>query len=100
MIHGLISVDNPTQHEVVMYIGESVKRTAYIPVYPGDPVTSKMIIQLCDMHSAFIDLLIIGNLAMTLLAFPCFLQFDEFHFLHSYDVVILNEHIALKLRKS
>ena len=79
---------------------DSAKRTAKPPVNKKDPVTSDILIALCSMFSDLSDFLVIRDLAMILLCFSAFLRFNELSNLKCNDIVIKDNYLVIKIRKS
>lgn len=99
-VHSLHDLQDPTTNTFVNNLLEAAKRIARKPVCKKDPVTSDILVSLCDIFSDSNDLLVVRDLAMSLLAFSGFLRFNELSNLCCNDVSIFDEYFSLKIRKS
>lgn len=96
-INGLI---DPTDNSFVTSIQEAAKRTASKPVVKKEPVSADMLIDLCSRYVLSNDLLIVRDLSMILLGFSGFLRFDELSSLRFSDVIVKDDYLVLKIKKS
>ena len=99
-IHELKNMPDPCDNSYVKNLLESAKRTAVKPVNKKDPVSSDMLIELCQKFYDSKDLLTVRNLCMILVGFCGFLRFNEISSLKCNDVVIHDSHFVLKIRRS
>lgn len=99
-VHKLHGYDDPTSNNFVESLVESAKRTARKPVCKKEPVTSDLLIALCNDFNDSEDLLVVRDLCMCLLSFAGFLRFNELSSLHCNDVKFFQDHFSLYIRKS
>lgn len=98
--HSLRNLPDPTDNMYIKNLLETAKRTLSKPVNKKDPITTDMLITLCDKYAGNTDLLIIRDLCMILLSFAAFLRFDEISHLHCNDITVHDTHFAIHIRKS
>ncbi|VDI56804.1 Hypothetical predicted protein [Mytilus galloprovincialis] len=98
--HEINGLTDPTENSFVSSIQEAAKRTAYKTVTKKEPVTTDMLIQLCEKYSDSEDLLIVRDLTMTLLGFAGFLRYDELSSLLFSNVKVKDDFLVLYLNKS
>ena len=98
--HEINGLTDPTENSFVSSIQEAAKRTAYKTVTKKEPVTTDMLIQLCEKYSDSEDLLIVRDLTMTLLGFAGFLRYDELSSLLCSNVKVRDDFLVLYLNKS
>lgn len=96
-INGLL---DPTDNNFVKNILESAKRTAKKPCQKKDPVTSDLIIELCDSFSQSEDLCTVRSLCMITTAFSGFLRYDELSNIRCTDISFEDNHVKLFIPKS
>ena len=98
--HDLNSFPDPTANGYVKSLQEAAKRIATPRVQRKDPVSTEMLIELCDSYSNCNDLLIIRDLTMALISFSGFLRFDELSNLKCNDVKIHDDYLSVFIHKS
>ena len=98
--HDLYGYTDPTCNSFVKNLQDSAKRTACPKKHRKDPVTSDMLIELCDKFKDSDDLLVIRDLCMILLSFSGFLRYDEVSSLLCRDIQVFDEYIVIKIQKS
>lgn len=99
-VHNLHCFPDPTTNSFVQNLVESSKRTARRPVCKKEPVTSEILIKLCELFSNSNDLLVVRDLAMCLLSFSGFLRFNELSNLFCSDIKMFDNYFSLFIRKS
>ena len=70
--HDLNGMADPTNNSYVRSLQEAAKRIATPTVVRKDPVSTELLISLCDLHANSNDLLIVKDLSMILLCFTVF----------------------------
>lgn len=99
-VHNMNNLPDPTTNSFVVNLLETSKRTAKKPVCRKDPVTSDILIRLCNFFAESTDLLVIRDLAMILLCFSGFLRYNELSNLHCSDIKFSDDFFTVKVRKS
>ena len=99
-MHTVNNFPDPTENGYVKSLQEAAKRIATPRVHRKDPVTTEMLIELCDLHANCNDLLVIRDLTMALISFSGFLRFDELSNLKCNDIVIHEDYISIFIHKS
>ena len=98
--HDLNGFPDPTCNAFIKNLQESAKRCFRPRKQRKDPVTTDILIRLCEMFKSNYDLLVVRDLCMTLLSFAGFLRYDEISSLICKDVKLFDDHISLNIRKS
>ena len=98
--HQMNGLVDPTDNSFVKNILESAKRTAKIPCRKKDPVTSDMIIDLCDKFVDSQDLCTVRNLCMITIAYSGFLRFNELSNIRCKDLSLEQDYLKLNIPKS
>jgi integrase len=98
--HKLNNMPDPTENGYVTNLMEAAKRIAHKPIKKKEPITSDIIISLCDTYSAETDILIVRDLCMIVLCYSGFLRFDEVSNLRCNDIAFFAEHFSIQIRKS
>ena len=98
--HQMNGLIDPTDNSFVKNILESAKRTVKLPCKKKDPVTSDIIIELCDKFSDSQDLCTVRNLCMITLAYSGFLRFNEPSNIRCKDLSFQDDHLKLNIPKS
>ena len=96
-MNGLI---DPMDNSFVKNILESAKRTVKFPCRKKDPVTSDIIIELCDKFSDSQDLCTVRNLCMITVAYSGFSRFNELSNIRCKDLSFQDDHLKLNIPKS
>ena len=92
-VHELKNIPDPCDNSYAKNLLESAKLIAVKPVNKKDPVSSDMLIELCQKFYDSKDLLTVRNLCMILVGFCGFLRFNEISSIH-------DSHFVLKIRRS
>ncbi|KAK3093085.1 hypothetical protein FSP39_010888 [Pinctada imbricata] len=98
--HNLRGATDPTENAFVKNLQESAKREARPQKRRKDPVSSEMLIKLCEIFEDSNDLLVIRDLCMILICFSGFLRFDELSSLICNDIKMFDNYVSLHIRKS
>lgn len=98
--HEVNGLNDPTINSYVTSILDASKRIAPKKKQKKDPITTDVLIELCDYYKNSSDLLIIRDLTMMLLSFAGFLRFDELNSLRFSDIKVHETHIVLNIYKS
>ena len=98
--HDMCGQLDPTGNAFVQNLVESAKRTAKAPVVKKDPVSNDILISLCTMFQGSADLTVIRDLTMILLCYSAFLRFSELSQLKCNDIIIKDDYLVLKIKKS
>lgn len=98
--HNLCNYSDPTDNMFIKNLLETAKRCCSKPTVKKEPVTSEMLIQLCNNHLNDNDLLVVRDLCMIVLSFAGFLRYDELSNLRCNDVKLFDSYFSLSLRKS
>lgn len=98
--HALLGHQDPTDNTFVHNLLEGAKRTARQPVCKKEPITSDMLVALCNHYRLTEDLLVVRDLTMCLLCFAGFLRFNELSNILCSDVKIFSDYFSLLIRKS
>ncbi|KAK3084685.1 hypothetical protein FSP39_017394 [Pinctada imbricata] len=98
--HSVNNLTDPTDNGFVSALQNTAKRLPRQPKRRKDPVTSDMLVKLCNLYIDNNDLLIIRDLTMILLCFAGFLRFDEVSSLLCKHVSIFDDYLSLKIVKS
>ena len=98
--HDMCGKLDPTNNSFVQNLVESAKRTAKPIVNKKDPVSTDILIKLCDMFQFSTDLLVVRDLLMILIGFSGFLRFNELSQLRCNDVIVKDDHLVIKIRGS
>lgn len=98
--HEMSGKIDPTSNSFVKNLLDSAKRSVKMPVKKKDPVTSDMLIKLCSIYQFSNDLYVIRDLVMILLSFSAFLRFNELSQLKCNDIVVKENYLIIKIRKS
>ena len=69
-VHTVNNFPDPTESGYVKSLQEAAERIVTPRVHRKDPVTTEMLIELCDLHANCNDLLVIRDLTMALISFP------------------------------
>lgn len=99
-VHHLNNFIDPTDNSFVSSLQEAGKRTACGKKCKKDPVTSELLIQLCEHFQDCNDLLIIRDLTMILLSFAGFLRYDEISSLVCKNVKVFDQYLLLYIEKA
>ncbi|XP_071172397.1 integrase/recombinase xerD homolog, partial [Mytilus edulis] len=98
--HEINSLKDPTTNTFVTSILEASKRVAPKKTNKKDPVTTDVLIELCDNFKDCSDLLVLRDLTMMLLCFAGFLRYDELSSLRFLDIDIQDSFLILHITKS
>ncbi|XP_063448313.1 uncharacterized protein LOC134727849 [Mytilus trossulus] len=98
--HEINSLKDPTTNTCVTSILEASKRVAPKKTNKKDPVTTDVLIELCDNFKDCSDLLVLRDLTMMLLWFAGFLRNDELSSLRFLDIDIQDSFLILHITKS
>ena len=98
--HDLNGMADPTNNSYVRSLQEAAKRIATPKVVRKDPVSTELLISLCDLHANSNDLLIVRDLSMILLCFAGFLRFDELSNLKCCDIIFFENYMSLQISRS
>ncbi|KAK3103157.1 hypothetical protein FSP39_016878 [Pinctada imbricata] len=98
--HDLNGMADPTNNSYVRSLQEAAKRIATPKVVRKDPVSTELLISLCDLHANSNDLLIVRDLCMILFSFAGFLRFDELSNLKCCDVKLFEHYMSLQINRS
>ena len=98
--HQMNGLVDPTDNSFVKNILESAKRTDKPPCRKKDPVTSDIIIELCDRLRESQDLCTVRNLCMITLAYSGFLRFNELSNIRCKDLSLQDDYLKLNIPKS
>lgn len=99
-VHELHGLADPTNNSYIKCLQNAAKRVATPRVHRKDPVSSEMLIRLCDMYSSSTDILVIRDIAMILLSFAAFLRYDELSSLKCCDIKIADDYLSIFINKS
>lgn len=78
---------------------EASKRLLSKPVCKKEPITSDVLVALCEKYSDSADRLVIRDLCMILIAFSGFLRFDELSSLHCNDIKFHDNYLSSLYQK-
>ena len=98
--HEINNYTDPTNNTFVTSLQNSARRHACPTKQRKDPVTTDMLIELCNKHKDSSDLLVVRDLTMILLSFAGFLRFDEVSSLICKNVKLFDDYILLYIEKS
>ena len=98
--HSLKGYADPTDNDFVKNLQDSANRLNSKPVVKKDPVTSEMLVNLCNMYKSSTDLLIVRDLTMIVIGFSGFLRFDELSSLICKNVKIFEDHLCILIDRS
>lgn len=98
--HELHGFADPTSNSYVKCLQEAAKRIATPKVTRKDPVSSDILIRLCNLYIESTDVLIVRDLAMILLSFAAFLRYDELSSLKCCDVKFVDDYLCVYINKS
>lgn len=93
--HLLKNLPDPTKNTFVSNLVEASKRFLSKPVCKKEPITSDVLVALCEKYSDSADLLVIRDLRMILIAFSGFLRFDDLSSLHSNDIKFHDNYLSV-----
>ena len=91
---------DPTENIFVKNLLDAGKRLRSAPVKKKDLVSTEMLQNLCETYKVSNDLADIRDLTMILLGYAGFLRFSEINEMKSNDIIVYDEHLVLKIRKS
>lgn len=91
--HKMNGLVDPTESSFVRNILESAKRTVKSPCNKKDPVSSSLIIELCDSFVDSQDLSTVRNLCMITLAYSGFLRYDELSSIRCQDLSFEEDYV-------
>ena len=98
--HSLRDLPDPTDNLFVKNLVEASKRTLLKPVCKKEPISADALVTLCTKYSGTLDIVILRDLSMILIAFSGVLRFDELVHLRCSDVSFYDNHLTLNIRKS
>ena len=98
--HNLNGLSDPTENSFVKSLQDSAKRHACPKTRRKDPVSSEMLVNLCELYKESTDLLEIRDLTMILLSYAGFLRFDELSSLLCKDISFHEGYISVHIAKS
>ena len=98
--HNLKNLPDPTDNLFVKNLLDTSKRVSHRPTVKKDPVSSSILIDLCDKYIGSNDILIIRDLCMILLGFAGFLRFDELSNIRCNDIEFYEGYFKLVIPKS
>ena len=98
--HNLNGLSDPTENSFVKSLQDSAKRHACPKTRRKDPVSSEMLVNLCEIYKESTDLLEIRDLTMILLSYAGFLRFDELSSLLCKDISFHEGYISVHIAKS
>ena len=98
--HSLRNLQDPTDNLFVKNLLESAKQTARKEVNRKSPVTSQMLIELCDKYIESTDILVVRDLCMILLGYSGFLRYEEIRNLRCTDITFHDDFFSLCISKS
>lgn len=99
-VHSLFGFVDPTDNTFVKNLQSSAKRLNSKPVRKKDPVSTEMLIDLCNKYNDTDDLMVVRDLTMILIGFAGFLRFDELSNLKCKDVKVFSEYLSIFIRRS
>lgn len=98
--HQINGLPDPTENTFAKNILEAAKRTIKSPCVKKDPVTSQLIIELCDRLSDSQDLCTVRNLCMITLGYSGFLRYNELSNIRCANLSFAEDHVKLCIPKS
>lgn len=98
--HNVNGLHDPTENHFVNSILEASKRTSEKKCNRKEPISSDILINICDKFKDSLDLLVIRDLTMMLISFAGFLRYDELRSLRFNDITIYDNYLLLKIHKS
>lgn len=99
-VHSLFGLQDPTDNSFVKNLQSSARRLNNNPIRKKDPVSSEMLVQLCDKYKDSNDLMVVRDLTMILLGFAGFFRFDEISNLKCKDVKIFDDYLCILVQRS
>jgi len=99
-IHEINNFLDPTNNSFVTSLQESARRISRPKVSRKDPVTVEILIKLCEQFKDCSDLFVLRDLTMILISFAGFLRYDELSSLKCCDVIVMPDHLIVKIIKS
>ncbi|KAJ8320594.1 hypothetical protein KUTeg_002181, partial [Tegillarca granosa] len=95
----LVSYPDPTDNSFVLNLQESAQRIARKSVNRKDPVTSDIVVELCEKNKDSCDLLV-RDLLMILFGYSGFLRFDKISSLTCKDISVHDYYLTLYIERS
>lgn len=99
-IHSLLGLADLTEHSFITNILESAKRLPKPQTVKKEPVSTDNLVSLCSFYSGSVDIVVIRDLSMILLAFVGFLRYDELSSLKCYDITFFDNYMSVRICKS
>ena len=97
--HRTAGLNSPTDHPVVQSTLEGAKRKLGRPVNPKEPISLELVETLCVNYASSSSLRHLRFLVILLLGYAGFLRVDELHSLRVGDISIVDDHMAISVRK-
>lgn len=100
-MHNLYGYSDPTDCSHVKGLLEAAKRVGFCkPTSKKDPVTPDIIKDLFLMYSDSVDIAVLRDLSMIVLAYSGFLRYDELSNIRCNDLTFHDSYVNIHIRKS